>query len=260
MTFLRSGLFNLFFFVSTFVLLWPGTLVRLLAPDRVHGYAALWASLQLEALRLICGIRFEVIGREYLTQQGPALIASLHQSAFDTLVWMTLVPRCCYVVKRELMSIPLFGPMVRASGMIAVDREARAFALRSLLEHGERAAREGRQIVIFPEGTRAEPGARLPLQPGVAGLAARLGLPVIPVTTDSGAYWGRRAFRKRPGTIHVIIRPPLPANLPRRELMRRLDSALHDDGTPGPVDNPVELPSSGFSRHQSRNQYIIENS
>jgi 1-acyl-sn-glycerol-3-phosphate acyltransferase len=260
MTFLRSALFNLFFFASTFVLLWPGTLIRLVAPERVLGFAAEWARLQLAALRLICGIRFEVIGREHLVSDGPALIASLHQSAFDTLVWMTLVPRCCYVVKRELMTMPLFGPMLRASGMIPVDREARAFALRSLLDHGERAAREERQIVIFPEGTRAEAGTRLPLQPGVAGLAARLGLPVIPVTTDSGAYWGRRAFCKRPGTIHVVIRPPLPAMLPRRELMRRLDAALHDDVAPGPVDNSVELPSFRFSRHQSQNEYMLERS
>ena len=86
-----------------------------------------------------------------------ALIASRHQSAFDTIVWLTLVPRCCYVLKQELLRIPLFGPLMPLAGMIAVDRDGGAAALRGLLREGERAVREGRQIVIFPEGTRAEP-------------------------------------------------------------------------------------------------------
>ena len=148
------------------------------------------------------GIRLQVSGLEHVGS-GAALIASRHQSAFDTFVWLTLVPRCCYVLKRELLRIPLFGPLLPLSGMIAVDREGGANALRGLMREGVRAAREQRQIVIFPEGTRAEPGSLLPLQPGVAALAARTHLPVIPVVTDSGRCWGRRAFHKRPGTIHV---------------------------------------------------------
>jgi 1-acyl-sn-glycerol-3-phosphate acyltransferase len=95
--------------------------------------------------------------------------------------------------------------------------------------------------VIFPEGTRAPPGARLPLQPGIAALAARTGLPVIPVATDSGICWGRRAFRKKAGIIHVAIGKPIPAGLPRDELMRRLDQAFAE-GLPmsaAPVDNSV---------------------
>ena len=215
MTVLRSSLFNLFFFASTFVLLIPGTLVRLIAPRRTLGFARTWARVELAALRAICGIGFEVSGREHLPASGPALIASSHQSAFDTMVWMLLVPRCCFVIKRELLRIPLFGGMLRGSRMIAVDREAGASALRTLVKQGEEAARTGRQIVIFPEGTRADPGARLPLQPGVAALAGRLGLPVIPVATDSGLFWGRRAFRKQPGSIHIAIRAPIPAGLPR---------------------------------------------
>jgi 1-acyl-sn-glycerol-3-phosphate acyltransferase len=94
------------------------------------------------------------------------------------------------------------------------------------MRDAEDAARAGRQIVIFPEGTRAEPGAVLPLQPGVAALAAQTGLPVIPVVTDSGLHWGRRSFRKQPGTIRIVIRPPLPAGLRRDELMRRLREEL----------------------------------
>ena len=132
--------------------------------------------------------RCEVIRRTCRT--GAALIASHHQSAFDTLVWLTLVPRCCYVMKQELLRIPLFGPLLPLGGMIAVDREGGAKALRGLMREGARAVHEQRQIVIFPEGTRAEPGAVLPLQPGVAALAALTRLPVIPVVTRFGSVLG----------------------------------------------------------------------
>jgi 1-acyl-sn-glycerol-3-phosphate acyltransferase len=186
------------------------------------------------------GIRLEVLGREHLPR-GAALIASRHQSAFDTMVWLTLVPRCCYVLKHELLRIPLFGKLIQATRMIAVDRTGGGATLRSLVRQGERAVREARQIVIFPEGTRSPPDSMLPLQPGVAALASRTGLAVIPVVTNSGSYWGRRAFRKRPGTIRMVIRPPLPVGLPRHELMVRLceQFTIPLDAAGRPVDNSV---------------------
>jgi 1-acyl-sn-glycerol-3-phosphate acyltransferase len=172
--------------------------------------------------------------------QGAALIASAHQSAFDTLVWLTLLPRCCYVLKQELVRIPLFGWLIPRTGMIAVDRAGGGAALRHMLREADRAVCEDRQIVIFPEGTRAAPGERLPLQPGVAALAARTKLPVIPVATDSGHCWSRRAFHKLPGTIHVVIQPPIPPGLPRDALMALLAERIVDlhHGRP-PVDNSV---------------------
>jgi len=125
-----------------------------------------------------------------------------------------------------LTRIPLFGGMVRPSGMIPVDRAGGATAMRQLMREGRRAAREERQIVIFPEGTRGEPGTLLPLQPGVAALAAATHLPVIPVVTDSGRLWGRRAFRKYPGVIHIRVLPPLDAALSREALMAELERVL----------------------------------
>lgn len=235
MTFLRSALFNLFFFAGTFVLtVAPATAARLLAPHRVLDVARLWARVMLWGLRVICGIRVEVSGLQRVGT-GAALIASSHQSAFDTVVWLTLVPRCCYVLKRELLRVPLFGPLMPLAGMIAVDRAGGAAALRGLMREGERATREGRQIVIFPEGTRAEPGQMLPLQPGVAALAARTNLPVIPVVTNSGQCWGRRAFNKRRGTIHVRVLKPIPTGIGREQLMQRLEAALRGSA----VENSV---------------------
>ncbi len=223
---LRSALFNVFFFGSTFVLTLVGTVVRCFAPHRILDLAAAWARLLLWGARVMCGIRWQVVGD---LPTGAALIASHHESAFDTLVWLTLVPRPAYVMKQEMLRIPLFGALTRPAGMIAVDRSGGAKAMRGLMRDAARAVAEQRQIVIFPEGTRAEPGALLPLLPGVAALAASTGLPVIPVVTDSGRCWGRRAFRKHPGVIHIVLLPPITPGTRRRDLLPRLEAALRTD-------------------------------
>ncbi|MGC8476915.1 MAG: lysophospholipid acyltransferase family protein [Acetobacteraceae bacterium] len=210
MSWLRSLLFNLWFFGLTAVLSVVGMVLLVAAPGRVEALARRWARWVLAGLRAICGIRVVVLGGANLPKDGPALLASRHQSAFDTLVWLTILPRCSYVLKRELLRIPVFGWLMRPGRQIAVDRDGGAAALRGLMREAAAAVAAGRQIVIFPEGTRADPGMLLPLQPGIAAIAARTGLPVIPVVTDSGRLWGRRAFRKRPGVIHIRLLPPLP--------------------------------------------------
>lgn len=235
---LRSALFNVYFFGVTALLCFTGLPFRWAGSEHALKIPMLWARWVLAGLRAICGIRFEVRGIEYLPREGPALIASRHQSAFDTLVWFTLLPRCCYVIKQELARIPIFGGLMRPAGMILVDRSARAGAMRHLMREAQRAAGEGRQMVIFPEGTRAEPGRMGTLHPGIAAMAARTGLPVIPVVTDSGHCWGRRAFYKRPGTIHITLLRPIPAGTPRDRLMASLAAAFAQP-VRQPVDNSV---------------------
>ncbi|MCW3477765.1 lysophospholipid acyltransferase family protein [Limobrevibacterium gyesilva] len=232
MILLRSIVFNAWFYGATLVFvlysLVPRMFTRGLTPRWALNLARLWARTVLFGLRHLCGTRWAVTGREHLPTGGPALIASMHQSAFDTMVWLLLVPRPCYVLKKELLRIPVFGTLSQLAGMIAVDRGAGANAIRSLLREGDRAVAEERQIVIFPEGTRVAPGQQARLHAGIAALAARTGLPVIPVATDSGFCWGRRAFRKRPGVIHVAVGAPIPPGLPREEVMRRLEQAFAD--------------------------------
>jgi 1-acyl-sn-glycerol-3-phosphate acyltransferase len=233
MTMLRSALFNFFFFSSTFILTIPAAALSLIAPDQIRIWARAWARLQIAAARVICGIRLQVSGLENLPPP-PVLIASRHESTFDVLAWLALTPAACFVVKRELGQIPLFGRCIRAAGMITVDREAGGTAMRALLRGGDRAKADGRHIIIFPEGTRADPGEQLPLQPGVAALASRTRLPVVPVMTDSGRCWGRRAFRKRAGTIHIVIQPALLANTEREAVLDGLRSAFDARRFTGP--------------------------
>ena len=225
MTAIRSLLFNVFFFGSTFVLTFVATAIRFLAPAHLPPFARWWAGLQVGAARVLCGIRLEVTGLETIPA-GPVLIASRHESAFDILAWLALSPAPCFVVMQELTKIPLFGRLIIAVGMISVDRSAGAKAMRDLIKAAEDAVARGQQIIIFPEGTRCEPGHYPPLQPGIAALAARTGLTIVPVATDAGRCWGRKALLKRAGTVRIAIRPALAPGLPRARMMEDLSAAI----------------------------------
>lgn len=254
MILLRSALFNLWFYGVTLVYAFCGTALLLTGPRFARLWASrlarIWARSVLSGLRPLVGITYVVTGLEHLPQAGPALIASMHQSAFDTMLWLLLVRDPAYVLKKELLALPLFGMMCRLTGMIAVDRNAGASAIRELMRGADGAVAEGRPIVIFPEGTRMPPGQIGSLQPGVVALAGRTRLPIIPVVTDSGQRWSRRAFRKLPGIIHVAIQPHLPATLPRNAILARLDEiyrtgsidlACDDASVDNSVDPPVKL-------------------
>ncbi|GGC36046.1 1-acyl-sn-glycerol-3-phosphate acyltransferase [Siccirubricoccus deserti] len=248
MIWLRSLLFNMAFFGAT------GFIALVLLPLALGPRHWLtlpirgWAAVVLWLLRVICGIHLRVTGAEHLPR-GAGLIAAKHQSAFDTVVWLRLLPDPVYVLKKELLHIPLYGRLARNSGMIAVDRAGGASAMRHLLKAGRAAAEAGRQIVIFPEGTRVAPGVRVPYQPGVLALAAATGLPVVPVATDSGRYWGRRSFCKCPGTITVAVLPPLPTELRRDALMERLEAEIEAETarllSGEAVDKPVDELGAG---------------
>ena len=242
MQWMRALAFNLFFYTATPAIAVIAMAQRFFGNDRSLSWAQAWAHVMVPALQRICGIDVQVTGAEHLPADGPALLASQHQSAFDTIIWFTLVRRPSYIVKRELTRIPVFGTLLQPAGMIPVDRQAGAMALRSLVQATLAAREEARQIVIFPEGTRVAPGVRVPLQPGVAAIAARLALPVIPVATDSGLRWGRRAFRKAPGVIHIAIGPPIPSGTPRAELLAGIEAYWRQQERAGfrPVDNSVE--------------------
>lgn len=224
---LRSATFNLLFFgwsIGFSLLFWP---LLVLPPRRITWLGRWWARGVLAFLALTVGLRHEVRGLEH-RPHGSAIVASKHQSAWDTIVFFLLHERLAYVLKAELLLIPIIGWYLARVGMIAIDRRGGARALRAMIARARRAVAEGRTIVIFPEGTRTAPGARRPYQPGVAALYAQLDLPVVPVALNSGRYWRRRGFLKRPGTIILEYLPPIPPGLDRETFTTTLEARIED--------------------------------
>jgi 1-acyl-sn-glycerol-3-phosphate acyltransferase len=225
MTTLRSFLFNILF------ALWTGFIFIVSLPTLVLPRSAawwmggLWVRGALLLLRATVGLRHRVRGVEHRVA-GPAIYASKHQSAWDTLVFPTLLEQPAYVLKQELIRVPLFGSYLKQCGMIPVDRQGGGTALKQLLKAARAAIAEGRSILIYPEGTRMPPGERRPYHPGVAALYGDLGVPVVPVALNSGLFWGRRAFNKKSGTITIEFLPPIAPGLPRREFMAELQNRM----------------------------------
>lgn len=254
MIWLRSAVYQVWFYSVSVVLVLSCAPLMLLPRDlayrSIFWIARLWSRMTLGGLGPICGITYVVTGWENLPLDGPALIASNHQSAFDTIIWMKLLDQVAYVLKQDLQRIPLYGQICVATRMIIVDRAAGANAIRTLLAGAARVVAEGRTIVIFPEGTRAPPGTIGVLHPGVAGIASHTGLPVIPVVTDSGEHWGRRGFRRFPGTITIAIRPALPKGLKRQDLLSRLEDEYRRGVAPH-VDKSVEPSAPGLQQSDS---------
>lgn len=221
MTVIRSVIFAAVFYGWS-ALLSPIYVPFMLLPRRGFWFMAwLWVRSCLILVEFVAGIRYEVRGRGNLPP-GPFIIASKHQSAWDTLIYNKLFPDCAYVLKRELFWFPFFGWFLWRVGMVAIDRAGGAKALKSMVRQVQDRLAAGRIIVIFPQGTRTAPGAERSYLPGVSALYTQSLAPVVPVALNSGMFWPRRQFLKRPGTIVLEILPPIPPGLPRREFERLL--------------------------------------
>jgi len=184
-----------------------------------------WASGIMFLLRTISGVDYEICGHEHLPD-GPVVYAIKHQSMWDTIILHLLVKDPAIVLKRELSLIPVYGWIAKRIGMIPVDRDNGASALKKMVADAKASAARGQSIAIFPEGTRAEPGVTPDYKPGVGALYTQLGLPVVPVALNSGLYWGRRSFTKYTGHITVQILPAIPAGLKRKPFMIRLEQDI----------------------------------
>jgi 1-acyl-sn-glycerol-3-phosphate acyltransferase len=221
-------LFNLLFFSGTLVIGFGGLPALFLSASWGHEVARLWAWWVTKSLGWTVGLTYEVRGLENLPP-APAVIACKHQSAWETIIFLHLLPNASYVLKRELAWIPVFGWYMGRNYSIVVDRKAGASAIKSLIRQSRITAEKGHYIVIFPEGTRSAPGAKRPHQPGTAALYGMLRLPVVPAALNSGLFWGRRQFVKRPGKIVLEFLEPIAPGLDRKAfsalLTQRMESA-----------------------------------
>jgi len=222
---LYSLWFNIVFYATnalmSVVLAWALFLPRrcMIGPVKFWLSGVAWVEKQL-------GLRFRVLGRENLPPKGAYIVASKHQSAWETFKMHVLLHDPAVVLKRELLRIPLVGWYMNLSGSIPIDRGSPAKAIRKMTAGARKAAAEGRPIVIFPEGTRAAVGQTRPYKSGIAALYQELNVPIVPLALNSGLLWPRNSFIKKRGTITVEFLPPIPPGLPRDEMMRRLREAL----------------------------------
>lgn len=179
------------------------------APQRVrYQLLAGVARVILAWLRLTCGIRHEVSGRDRIPD-GPVVFLVKHQSSWETMALMTLLPALSFVLKKELVETPVLGYGLRAMDPVAIDRTLGRQALKAVVAEGRARLEAGRSVVVFPEGTRIPPGSRGVYRRSGAELARKAGVPVVPVAHDSGSFWPHGQLAKRPGTIHLIFGPAI---------------------------------------------------
>lgn len=221
MTVFRSVVFNVAFYLVLFVYLIAALPTLLLPRGALLWMVKNWAGVNLALLRLICGLHCEFRGVEKIPP-GAVLIASKHQSLWETFALIIVLKDPAYILKRELLWIPFFGWCAWKAGMIPVDRGARSQALNAMTERAREEIAKGRQIIIFPEGTRRAPGAEPKYKFGVAFLYSELRIPCVPVALNSGLFWPRRSFMRYPGTVRVEFLDPIAPGLDRQVFFDRL--------------------------------------
>ena len=227
---LRSLGFTLWLYLSM-PLFAVGLSPALFMPHRyAMGVIKLWARFVLFGLRWIADIRVEFRGLEH-RPVGQALVAGKHQGMLDVVVPFALLDDPCIVMKKELRPLPFFGWFAWKNRMIAVDRSAHAKALKDMVKQARARRDEGRQIVIFPEGTRKAPGAEPDYKPGIAALYRDLDCPCWPLATNSGVHWPAHGFIRRPGVVVFEFLPPIAPGLKRAEFMTELETRLEAAST-----------------------------
>jgi 1-acyl-sn-glycerol-3-phosphate acyltransferase len=237
MTFVRSTLFAGWFYLSlalSGLICLPATIAT---GGRSMAAGRMWARLTLFGLRWIVGARVRFTGLEH-APKGAAVVAAKHQSNLETVLPFIMLPNPAFVLKAELLAAPVLGWYATAMGMIPIDREAHASALKKLLRASRPARDAGRQIVIFPEGTRQELGVAGEYKPGVAAIYRDLGVPCVPVALDTGRIWSAKGVKTRAGVATIEFLPPIPPGLSREDFMRELETRIEKRSNELLADTP----------------------
>ena len=225
MLIIRSVAFNVLFYLNLIIQLLAALPTLIMPRGAILAVTRFWARTNIWLLRAICGITAEFRGLERIPP-GALLVASKHQSLWETFALLLLFPDPAFILKRELMWIPFFGWYARKAAMIPVDRGKGSQALAAMTICVRQQLEGGRQIVIFPEGTRRAPGADPNYKFGVAHLYGETGVSCLPVALNSGLFWPRRSFRRYPGTIVVEALDPIAPGLSKAEFSVALAKAI----------------------------------
>jgi 1-acyl-sn-glycerol-3-phosphate acyltransferase len=198
-----------------------------------------WSRFQMWTLSFFCGLRYQVSGAEHMPDQ-PYVAMVKHQSAWETIVSHILFPGAAWIFKRQLLWLPFLGWGLALTKPIAIDRTTPKKALEQVIRQGKELLKDGRTIVIYPEGTRVAPGQKGKYMPGGSLLAVKAGVPVLPVAHNAGVFWPRSSFVKYPGTIQVVIGPLIESE---GKTARELISAVEDWIETTMADLPISLDS-----------------
>ncbi|MCD0424093.1 1-acyl-sn-glycerol-3-phosphate acyltransferase [Rubrivivax sp. JA1024] len=223
--FLRSLIFNVLFYLLLVGWLIVAIPTFLLPRRALIKVAKMWGQSSIWLMRLVCGTRVEFRGLEKIPP-GPLIVAPKHQSMWETFALLQFFDAPLYILKRELTWIPVFGWLLVKADMIAINRRKGGRILMEMAKSASREVNRGRQLIIFPEGTRTPVDAPPHYKAGVAQIYADCDVPCLPVALNSGLFWPRRQFMRYPGTIVVEFLDPLPAGLERREFLTRVSAAI----------------------------------
>jgi 1-acyl-sn-glycerol-3-phosphate acyltransferase len=225
MILLRSLLFHTAFYFTTTALAIVGLPVLLMDRQRVQAYAKFWTGTTIWLLEKICGTKIEWRGLENLPR-GACIIAAKHQSTLETMALTTKGADFSYILKRELTAIPIFGWYLKGAGQVAIDRAKRGQALPDLTRQVREAVAQGRQMIIFPDGTRKPVGAAPEYKSGVAHLYAETGAICVPVALNTGLFWPRRSLSIHPGKVTIAFLEPIAPGLDKQSFMQLLESRI----------------------------------
>jgi 1-acyl-sn-glycerol-3-phosphate acyltransferase len=225
--FLRSLIFNVLFYLLLAFWVIVGIPTFLMPRSGILSVARYWARSSIWLLRVICNIKVEYRGLEKIPK-GPLIVASKHQSMWETFALLQFFDQPLFILKRELKWIPFFGWYLIKSNMIGVDRSAGGRSLLKMARRAGEEVRRGRQLIIFPEGTRTPVGAPAHYKTGVAQVYVDCGVACVPVALNSGLFWPRRTFMRYPGTLVVEFLDVLPPGLSRREFITRISNVIED--------------------------------
>lgn len=226
---IRSIFFNLVLYTGTLIM-FIVFIPTLFLPCKAAGcFPRTWSYIMPRLLFLICGVRLNVKGMENLPRENGYIVASKHQSALETIIFHALVPNVFYVLKRELMFIPMAGVYFLKTGCIPIDRKGGTKTMRKMLKSVQKRLSEKMNLIIFPEGTRTKPGTKKSYTPGVAFLYEQCNVPVVPVALNTGYCWPKNQIKKYPGLVTIEFLPPIEPGMNKRmfldELYKRIETA-----------------------------------
>jgi 1-acyl-sn-glycerol-3-phosphate acyltransferase len=221
---IRTTVFTIAFYGGSFLIVPSVAIAALFGPEAIMAGARIWALWHRLCAQLCLGLSIRIEGE---IPRGSYLFVLKHESMFEAIDTLALFHRPAVIFKKELLDIPIWGWVARRHGVIPIDRDAGASAVRHMLQAGKAAIADGRPIVLFPEGTRVAHGAAPPLGAGMAGLYRMLGLPVIPIAIDSGRFVTKGHFVKRPGIVTFRVGPTIPPGLGRAEIEAQVHAALN---------------------------------